>query len=244
MVNATPASSPTPSPSPTPRPPDNSIQMEEYYLDGKCQALDQTTIDSSKRARSRGKAAAVSGTGTAGSSRRSIPPAPDHSEPPANPCEKATDSCKATNAPDKATTQAIAKQLDPLVPGVHVTATAPGFTAFVWDKSVTRESIRHLEELASDLCVKFTRNPSTQEPAEKEPPKSPTIKTLNNHKAHEIASKLDGTSSGIKVEALNNGTDNALVLSGGKDSASAVNAFLKIIDGLDAADTVGTAPAG
>jgi chemotaxis protein histidine kinase CheA len=139
--------------------------------------------------------------------------------------------------PDAKKTAAIAKILDSLVPGAHVTAADPGILAIVWDDAVSREAVDYLKVLAQNL------NQSAQPPSPDSPaPKSPKIVTLKNHKAQEIAHKLDNSVPGITVAAIPNDADDALVLTWDKDPlAAAVPDLLKIIDSLDAADTVGSA---
>jgi hypothetical protein len=140
--------------------------------------------------------------------------------------------------PDAKKTAAIAKTLDSIVPGAHVTAADAGILAIVWDDSVSPKAVDNLADLAQQL-FDSKQAPLPDSPAA---PKSPLIKRLNNHKAQEIANKVAASVPGITVAAIPNDTDDALVITWDKDPlAAAVADLLKIIDGLDAADTAGYA---
>jgi hypothetical protein len=139
--------------------------------------------------------------------------------------------------PDIKKTMAIAKTLSSIVPGASVSMADPGTLAIVWDESVSTNAIDGLASLAQTL-YDSTQPPSLDSPA----PKSPKVVLLTNHRAREIAHKLDNSVAGIVVAAIPNDSDDALVLSWDKDPlAAAVPDLLKIIQGLDAADTTGVA---
>lgn len=139
--------------------------------------------------------------------------------------------------PDGKRTAAIAKTMDAIVPGAHVRAADPGILAIEWEDTVADEAIKGLEDLAQAL-FESTQPPEPDTPA----PASPLIYSLTNHKARVIAGKLGESVTGISVKPIPNDEDNALVITWGKDTpAAAVKDLLKIIEDLDAPDTVGYA---